>query len=74
MAIINYRLLYCIFASKKFIRGIPSCKFLAPPLVSKCIVFERVGSKGWKESNFLLFLHEEQKMGCSTRREDVVSM
>jgi len=42
--------------------------------VSKCIVFERGGSKGWKESNFLLFLHEEQKMGCSTRREDVVSM
>ena len=39
--------------------------------VCKCIVFERGGSKGLKESTFLLFLHEGERMGCCTRRGDV---
>jgi len=33
MFIITYGPLYCLFALKFFICGIPSCKFLAPPLL-----------------------------------------
>jgi len=42
--------------------------------VSKCIVFERGGSEVLKESKFLLFLDDGERIDYNTRRGDVVSM